>query len=137
MVNHIHIGIIGYGYWGPNLARNFSEIPGVQVKTISDLKPASLEKAHARYPHIPVTTDYRDVLADPHIDAVAIATPVSTHFDLAMEALQAGKHVLIEKPMTTSSEQAMRLIEEAEKRNLVLLSIIPLSIQARFVKCRS
>jgi predicted dehydrogenase len=117
----INIGVIGYGYWGPNLVRNFSEIPGIEVTTVSDFKPELLKKVQGRYPKIKLTTDCRDIFNDPHIDAVAIATPVSTHFDLALAALQAGKHVLVEKPMTVSSEQAMRLIDEAEKRNLVLM----------------
>lgn len=121
MESNINIGVIGYGYWGPNLVRNFSEIPGAQVKTVSDFKPELLAKVQARYPKINVTRDCRDIFTDPMIDAVAIATPVSTHFDLALAALQAGKHVLVEKPMTTTSDQAMRLIEEAEKRNLVLM----------------
>ena len=121
MGNAINIGVIGYGYWGPNLVRNFSEIPGAQVRMVSDFKPELLTKVQARYPSIQVTTDCRDIFADPKIDAVAIATPVSTHFDLALAALQAGKHVLVEKPITTTSEQAMRLIEEAEKRGLVLM----------------
>lgn len=121
MTNNINIGVIGYGYWGPNLVRNFAEIPGAKIKTVSDFKPKLLAKVQARYPNIQVTTDCRDIFTDPKIDAVVIATPVSTHFDLAMAALQAGKHVLVEKPITVSSEQAMRLIEEAEKRNLVLM----------------
>jgi predicted dehydrogenase len=121
MESVINIGVIGYGYWGPNLVRNFAEIPGARVRTVSDFKPELLAKAQARYPTLKVTTDYRDILNDPKIDAVAIATPVSTHFDLALAALQAGKHVLVEKPMTTSSEQAMKLIDEAQRRNLVLM----------------
>lgn len=121
MGNNINIGVIGYGYWGPNLVRNFAEIPGAQVTAVSDFKPELLAKVQARYPAIKVTTDSRDLLKDPTIDAIAIATPVSTHFDLALAALKAGKHVLVEKPMTTTSEQALRLIEEAEKRNLVLM----------------
>ncbi|MEH2152552.1 Gfo/Idh/MocA family protein [Nostoc sp.] len=121
MGNIINIGVIGYGYWGPNLVRNFVEMPGVQVRTVSDFNPELLAKVQARYPAIQVTKDCRDIFIDPKIDAVAIATPVSTHFELALAALQAGKHVLVEKPMTTTSEQAMRLIEEAEKRNLVLM----------------
>ncbi|OKH53121.1 oxidoreductase [Calothrix sp. HK-06] len=121
MNSMINIGVIGYGYWGPNLVRNFSEIPGATVKTVSDFKPELLAKVQARYPKINLTTDCRDIFTDPNIDAVAIATPVSTHFDLALAALQAGKHVLVEKPMTVSSEQAMRLIDEAKKRNLVLM----------------
>ncbi|QIR40502.1 Gfo/Idh/MocA family oxidoreductase [Tolypothrix sp. PCC 7910] len=121
MGSNIKIGVIGYGYWGPNLVRNFSEIPGAEIKTVSDFKPELLAKVQARYPKINVTTDCRDIYTDPTIDAVVIATPVSTHFDLALSALKAGKHVLVEKPMTVSSEQAMRLIDEAEKRNLVLM----------------
>ena len=121
MGNNINIGVIGYGYWGPNLVRNFAEIPSAQVTKVSDFKPELLAKVQARYPSIQVTTDCRDIFTDPKIDAVVIATPVSTHFDLALAALQAGKHVLVEKPMTASSEQAKRLIEEAEKRNLVLM----------------
>jgi len=117
----INIGVIGYGYWGPNLVRNFSEISGAQIKTVSDFKPELLAKVQARYPKINVTRDCQDIFTDPMIDAVAIATPVSTHFDLALAALKAGKHVLVEKPMTVSSEQALRLIDEAEKRNLVLM----------------
>ncbi|BAY97593.1 oxidoreductase domain protein [Tolypothrix tenuis PCC 7101] len=121
MANNINIGVIGYGYWGPNLVRNFAEIPGAKVTSISDFKPELLAKAQSRYPSVKVTTDSSSLLKDPTIDAIAIATPVSTHFDLALAALKAGKHVLVEKPMTTTSEQAMRLIEEAEKRNLVLM----------------
>jgi predicted dehydrogenase len=121
MRNSINIGVIGYGYWGPNIVRNFAEIPGAYVRTVSDFKPELLAKVQARYPTIEVTTDCRDIFADSKIDAVAIATPVSTHFDLALAALQAGKHVLVEKPMTVTSEQALRLIEEAQRRNLVLM----------------
>ncbi|MBW4636973.1 MAG: Gfo/Idh/MocA family oxidoreductase [Gloeocapsa sp. UFS-A4-WI-NPMV-4B04] len=119
--NTINIGIIGYGYWGPNLVRNFAEVPGAKIIAVSDFKPERLAKVHSRYPSVKVTTDSQDLFADPKIDAIAIATPVSTHFDLALAALQAGKHVLVEKPMTATSEQAVRLIEEAERRNLVLM----------------
>lgn len=121
MESIINIGIIGYGYWGPNLVRNFSEIPGVRVKIVSDFKPELLAKVQARYPTIQVTTDCQDIFSDSKIDAVAIATPVSTHFDLALAALKAGKHVLVEKPMTVTTEQADRLIDEADRRNLVLM----------------
>lgn len=121
MESNINIGVIGYGYWGPNLVRNFSEIPGVKVKTISDFKPELLAKAQARYPSIQATTDCQDIFSDPKIDAVAIATPVSTHFDLALAALKAGKHVMVEKPMTVTTEQALRLIDEADRRDRVLM----------------
>ena len=117
----IGVGVIGYGYWGPNLVRNFAEAPGSQVLAVSDLRPQRLALAQGRYPAIEVTTDYRELLADGRIDAIAIATSVSTHFDLAMQALQAGKHVLVEKPLAATSQQALRLIEEAAARNRVLM----------------
>jgi predicted dehydrogenase len=110
MSNHINIGIIGYGYWGPNLVRNFAEIPGAQVKIVSDFKPELLAKVQTRYPSIQTTTNCQDIFNDPSIDAVVIATPVFTHFDLALAALQAGKHVMVEKPMTTNSEQALLVL---------------------------
>jgi predicted dehydrogenase len=121
MANNVNIGVIGYGYWGPNLVRNFSEIPGARVKMVSDFKPELLAKAQARYPTINVTTNCHDIFSDPTIDAVAIATPVSTHFDLALSALKAGKHVMVEKPMTVTTEQSLRLIDEAERHDRVLM----------------
>jgi predicted dehydrogenase len=116
----IGVGIIGYGYWGPNLVRNFYEQAGCRVVAVSDLRSAQLARVQARYPTVETTTDYRDLLQDPRIDAVAIATPVSTHFDLGMQALRAGKHVLVEKPMTLDVEQATRLVDEADLRRRIL-----------------
>jgi predicted dehydrogenase len=121
MKSTVNIGVIGYGYWGPNLVRNFYETPTATVKTVCDFSPELLAKAKTRYPSIQVTNNSQDLFADPTIDAVVIATPVSSHFDLAMAALKAGKHVLVEKPMTATTEQALRLIDEAERRNLVLM----------------
>lgn len=121
MENVINIGVIGCGYWGPNLVRNFSEASGARVKTVSDFKLELLTKMQARYPTIQITTDCQDIFKDPEIDAVVIATPVSTHYDLALAALKAGKHVMVEKPMTATTEQALRLIEEAERRKLILI----------------
>jgi predicted dehydrogenase len=117
----ITVGVIGYGYWGPNLVRNFAETPGARVGFVADTRTERLSHVRARYPATKVSTDYRDLITDPGVDAVAIATPVSSHFDLAMEALRAGKHVLVEKPITSTSEQATALIAEAEKRGLVLM----------------
>ncbi|MBN1994175.1 MAG: Gfo/Idh/MocA family oxidoreductase [Anaerolineae bacterium] len=117
----INMGIIGYGYWGPNLVRNFVEIPETQVLGVSDLNPKRLHLVQARYPSIQVTTNPVDLFNNPAIEAVAIATPVSSHFELALQALQANKHVLLEKPLTTTSAQALRLIEEAERRNRILM----------------
>src|SRR5712691_8915203 len=117
----IQIGVIGYGYWGPNLVRNFWEIPACRVRAVSDKRERQLALAVERYPAITTTADCHTLIADPAVDAVVIMTPVSTHFELALEALQAGKHVLVAKPIATSSEQAAVLIEEAARRNLVLM----------------
>jgi predicted dehydrogenase len=117
----IGIGVIGYGYWGPNLVRNFMEAPGSTVKLVCDLRPERLSEVTKRYPSVKTTRDYSDLLDDKSIDAIAIATPVSSHFDLAMRGLKSGKHVLVEKPLTQTAEQASRLIEEAAARNLVLM----------------
>lgn len=116
----INIGIIGYGYWGPNLVRNFSETPGARVAAVSDLDPKKLELVERRYPGVKTTTQFQELLQDPEIDAVAVATPVSTHFELGMAVLKAGKHLWVEKPMTETSLQARMLIDEAHKRSLVL-----------------
>ena len=116
----IGVGIIGYGYWGPNLVRNFYETPDCSVVAVSDLRENQLARVRARYPTVHTTTDYRDLLRDPRIDAVAIATPVSTHFELGRQALRAGKHGLVEKPMTLDVEQAVRLVDEADRRGLKL-----------------
>jgi predicted dehydrogenase len=117
----IKIGVVGYGYWGPNLVRNMFEIPDTSVVAVSDIRSDRLRHVSSRYPSLFVSTDYRSLIDDPDIDAIAIATPVHAHYELALEALQAGKHVLIEKPMTSTSEQALRLIDEADRRNLVVM----------------
>ena len=117
----IGIGVIGYGYWGPNVVRNFAETAGARVGFVADIRPERLAQVTSRYPATKVSTDYRDLIADPSVDAVAIATPVSTHFDLALSVLRAGKHVLVEKPMTSTSEQSRALIDEADRRGLVLM----------------
>jgi predicted dehydrogenase len=114
------VAVVGYGYWGPNLVRNFGEVPDVRLVWVCDLLPERLAGILSRYPAVQTTTRYDEVLADPRVDAVAIATPVSSHFELARRALQAGKHLVIEKPMTATTEQALWLIEEAEQRNLIL-----------------
>jgi predicted dehydrogenase len=117
----IGVGVIGYGYWGPNLVRNFAEVSDAQVVAVSDLRPDRLGLVRRRYPSVETTTDFRGLIDHPRVDAVAIATPVSTHYDLGIEALRAGKHVLIEKPLAASSDEALRLIEEASRRKLTLM----------------
>ena len=117
----IKIGVIGYGYWGPNLVRNFAELAGGTVAAVSDLDTRKLETVRRRYPAVTTTTDCLDLVRDPQIDAIAIATPVSSHFELGMAALKAGKHLWLEKPMAETSLQARKLLDEAQKRKLVLL----------------
>lgn len=117
----INIGVVGYGYWGPNLVRNFVEVQGLNVAAVSDRDPARRALVQTRYPSVRTVAEAQELIDDPSIDAVAIATPVATHFDLALAALRAGKHVWLEKPMTETSEQARILCEEAEARGLVLL----------------
>ncbi|HEX8097012.1 MAG TPA: Gfo/Idh/MocA family oxidoreductase [Pyrinomonadaceae bacterium] len=117
----LRVGVVGYGYWGPNLVRNFMEVPDSTVAAVCDVNAGRLERVSRRHPSVLVTTDYEELLADRGVDAVVLATPVSTHFRLAMRALERGKHVLVEKPLASTSEQALRLIEEAARRKLVLM----------------
>ncbi|KIL97773.1 hypothetical protein CCC_00834 [Paramagnetospirillum magnetotacticum MS-1] len=117
----VKIGVVGYGYWGPNIVRNFAETPGAQLVAVSDLRDDKRALVERRYPGIRATRDAREIFAATDIDAVAIATPVGSHYELALAALRAGKHVLVEKPMTADAAQARHLIEEAEKRGLTLM----------------
>ncbi|HTJ56290.1 MAG TPA: Gfo/Idh/MocA family oxidoreductase [Devosiaceae bacterium] len=116
----IGIAVVGYGYWGPNLVRNFWDIPGAQLLWVCDLKTERLAGMRKRYPAVEITENFDQVLQDPRVNAVAIATPVSTHFALAMRALKAGKSVFVEKPIAPTVEQVERLIDEADRRGLVL-----------------
>jgi len=117
----IKVGIIGYGYWGPNIVRNFSSIEGSAVLSICDRSQAALHRVHQAHPNTPVTRDCNDILASPDIDAVAVITPVSTHFELAKKALENGKHVFVEKPFTATTAQAEELIALAEKKRLTIM----------------
>ncbi len=117
----IGIGIVGYGYWGPNLVRNLNQAEGARVIAVCDQSPKRRAQVEAHYPAVKTYASAAEMIADPKVDAVAVATPVSSHFELSMMALEAGKHVLVEKPITTTSEQAERLIEAAEKRKLTLM----------------
>jgi predicted dehydrogenase len=116
----INIGVIGYGYWGPNLVRNLAEVNRVALTAVVDSNPEKLALVQRRFPAVKTTTDFQDLIRDPAIDAIAIATPVNTHFELGMAVLKAGKHLWLEKPMTETSLQARQLLDEAEKRNLIL-----------------
>ncbi len=117
----INIGIIGYGYWGPNIVRNFNSLDETKVLAICDDNPAAMNRARKAYPQINVTRMCDDILTSPEIDAVAVITPVSTHFDLAKKALENGKHVFVEKPFTATVAQAEELINLATKRKLTIM----------------
>lgn len=117
----IRMGIVGYGYWGPNLVRNFSEADHCQVACCCDLDTARQQRAQRRHPWLRVTGHFEELLADRELDAVAIATPVHTHYELARRALEAGKHVLVEKPLTMRVDHAEELCELARAKGLVLM----------------
>ena len=117
----INVGLIGYGYWGPNLLRNLHETDGVDVKRCVDLRPERRAAASKRYPTVQVSAEADDILTDSEIDAVVIATPVFTHHELARRALKANKHVLVEKPMTRTVKEAEELIQLAKSRELILM----------------
>lgn len=117
----IGIGVIGYGYWGPNLVRNFSQVPDARVLAVCDQRLERRAQVERVYPSIKTYADVGEMLRNPAIDAVAIATPVSSHFPLALAALQAGKHIFVEKPFTATAEEAERLLEEGEKRRLTVM----------------
>jgi predicted dehydrogenase len=115
----VRLGHAGLGYWGPNLARNFAEL--TDLRWLCDLSPDLLSEVGDRYPDAQRTTDFEELLADPELDAVSIATPVVTHYDLAKRALLAGKHVFVEKPPAQSSAEAEELVALAEERRLVFM----------------
>lgn len=115
------VGVIGHGYWGPNLVRNFMTAPGSAVTAVCDTREERLTQLRKVYPGLKIYNDAAALINDTAVDAVVIATPVSSHFELTMAALSAGKHVLVEKPIASNSEQACQLLEEAAKRQLVLM----------------
>jgi predicted dehydrogenase len=115
------IAVIGFGYWGPNLVRNFNALDNAKVVLVADLRQERLSVVSKNYPDVQVTTNIDDVFKNAAVDAVVIATPVFTHFELAIKALESGKHVLLEKPMTSSSAEAEQLIILAEQKGLTLM----------------
>jgi predicted dehydrogenase len=115
------IAVVGCGYWGPNLIRNFAQLPGCQVSVCCDLDPRRLAWVAQRYPATRTTRDFEEILRDETLEAVCIATPVATHASLARRALERDKHVLIEKPMTRSGPECLELIGLAERRGRVLM----------------
>jgi len=117
----IRIGVIGYGYWGPNIVRNLRGLDGCQVSAVCDQSPAALKRVQQTHPDLAVTTKSSELFASPEIDAIAVVTPVGAHFELAKAALEHGKHVFVEKPFTSTTRQAEELIELAERKNLKIM----------------
>jgi predicted dehydrogenase len=121
MERKVNVAVVGMGYWGPNLVRNLHELPEAEVSWICDTRPETLDKIAARYPAVQQTSDFARLLEDPEIEAIVLATPVSTHFEMAGSALRAGKHVFVEKPLATSSTEAQGLTDLARELGLLLM----------------
>ena len=119
--DQVKVGVIGNGYWGPNVVRNLDQLDGSRVVAICDKSPASLKRVAKAHPHIRVISDSEELISSPEIDAVAVVTPVWTHYELAKAALDNGKHVFVEKPFTSNSRQAEELINLAARKNLKIM----------------
>lgn len=115
------IAIVGYGYWGPNLVRNFNSVEGCTVKWVADLRAERLAALSRLYPNIQTTDNPEDLYADPELDAIVVATPVHTHYPVAKKALEHGKHVLLEKPMAQSVAEAKELVALSQEKGRVLM----------------
>ena len=121
MTKTIRVGVIGAGYWGPNIVRNLYEAPGAEAVAVADLSQERLDAIHKRFPAVRVTTDYRELLDDPSIDAICIVTPVRTHRKLAEEAFAAGKHVFVEKPLAYSVSDAEAIVRAGDRAGKTLM----------------
>ena len=117
----MNFGVIGYGYWGPNVVRNLAGLEGSQVRAIAEMSPAARKRAQKAYPGMHVTADAAEVMTSTEIDAVAVITPVWTHYELTKAALENGKHVFVEKPFTSNTAQGEKLIELARQKNLCIM----------------
>jgi predicted dehydrogenase len=117
----VRVGVIGYGYWGPNIVRNLHGLDSTHVEAVCDKSPGALSRVRKAYPHVVTCSDPTDILSSPKIDAVAVVTPVWSHYELAKAALENGKHVFVEKPFTSSAWQAEELIELAARKNLTIM----------------
>lgn len=120
-LNKLNIGVIGYGYWGPNIVRNFYSFQNVNVEFICDVNHSSLKKAQHDFPFIKTTNNPNVIFSSKKINAVAIVTPLSSHYQLAKKALISGKHIFVEKPFVSNSSQAKELLEISEKRKLIIM----------------
>jgi len=117
----IRFGVIGYGYWGPNIVRNLDQLEETKVLAVCDKSPASRRRVEKAHPHVRVIGDQRELMSSPDIDAIAVVTPVWTHYELAKDALEHGKHVFVEKPFTSNTAQAEELVELAARKNLKIM----------------
>ncbi len=117
----VKFGVVGYGYWGPNIVRNLSQLEEVEVVSVCDKSPASRRRVQKAHPDVHVTADSSELMSSPNIDAIAVITPVWTHYELAKAALEQGKHVFVEKPFTSNTAQAEELIDIAARKNLKIM----------------
>jgi predicted dehydrogenase len=120
-MSNLRVGVVGLGYWGPNLARNFDALPGCELVWLCDGRPEELERVGAAHPQARRTTEYGDLLADAELDAVVLATPVPAHAEMAVAALEAGKHCFVEKPLAQSVADAERAVEAARRAGRILM----------------
>ena len=120
-MSKVKVAVVGCGYWGQNLLRNFCELEEAEVVLACDFNAGALARAKRRYPSLQTTQSYQEVLTDPRVEAVVLATPVSTHYPFASQAMQFGKHVLVEKPLAQSSQQVQDLIRFAERTGRTLM----------------
>src|SRR5580698_10521238 len=117
----VKFGVIGYGYWGPNVVRNLDLLDGAEVLVVCDKSPTSRKRVQKAYPNLRVTSDSAELMSSKDLDAIAVITPVWTHYELAKAALEHGKHVFVEKPFTSNTAQAEELINLAARKNLKIM----------------
>jgi predicted dehydrogenase len=133
----MNFGVIGYGYWGPNIVRNLMSLEGSQVRAIAEISPAARARAQKAYPGVTVTANASEVLTSPDIDAIAVVSPVWTHYELTKAALENGKHVFVEKPFTSTAAQGEELVNLALQKNLTVMVITRSSLRERSRKSPS
>jgi predicted dehydrogenase len=121
VTDKVRVGVVGLGYWGPNLARNFDRLPGAELAYCCDLDEANLEKAGSLYPNAAMTDDYTQLLADDALDAIVVATSVPTHYKLGKQAIEAGKHTFVEKPIALKAADAQDLLDTADEYGVKLM----------------
>ena len=129
-------GVIGYGYWGPNIVRNLVNLEGSQVLAIAEIGADARKRAQKAYPNIKITDNAAEVIKSTEIDAIAVVSPVWTHYELSKAALENGKHVFVEKPFTSTSAQGQELVELAASKNLTIMVVHPFFFKGALRKNR-